>query len=181
MEKERAEEFEKNDFNLSKRLHELEKENVLLEQELTESKSSIFDLRKSLADKRMESIEHKEEMILSTAEVSKRLPTIETETDTTYAIHSMEEKIERLKQINKEEKERFRMQMEGMREFYEGQLEMIRIELGEDNEKENQAVMGGTKNKAIMNIEEALENAENRAIVGIPLKQQIYEVARKYD
>lgn len=55
---------------------------------------------------------------MSTIEVSKRLPTIETETDTTYAIHSMEEKIERLKQINKEEKERFRMQMESMREFY---------------------------------------------------------------
>lgn len=59
---------------------------------------------------------------------------------------------------------------------------MIRIELGEDNEKENQAVMGGTtKNKAIIGIEEALENAENRTEVGIPLKQQIYEVARKYD
>lgn len=60
MEKERAEEFEKNDFNLNKRLEELEHENVLLEQELTESKSSIFDLRKSLADKRMENIEYKQ-------------------------------------------------------------------------------------------------------------------------
>lgn len=34
------------------------------------------------------------------------------------------------------------------------------------------------KNKAIINIE---ENAENKLEVGIPLKQQIYEAARKYD